>query len=1027
MTDSIRVNNKRYQPLFKTLNWFVIRAPALPARYIADSLDSGTLRAKFNKAIAISSPSLFDTITSHEQPTRHLERTLSRYRRRMAGRPTPFGLFGGVGVAKWSDSTHLALAGDFLKIRTRPDMDFLLALVDQLESRREVVRELELFSNPSRTVRDDRVAVLGRHNGASGEFSTRLSATVAVALDACSCPVAYRDLLGLLVKRSPNVSEARIEEFIRELIRLQILLTSLRVPITSSNPGEHLRNVLQRIHAAEDVLEALDLIVRGASSFDADACADGKAFNRLALSAKRLAPTINGTGLQVDAALRFSGECLSSSIAAEAERAAHLLIRLNAAYTRYAWVTQFRHAFTDRYGSGRYVPLTDIDSITPSETTPNQTGLLGARNKQLLCLAATALNERQKQLELDEATISALGVEELQAEEAPISVDFAVIVCAKSCASIDSGDYRLLVSPMVGAHSAGRTLGRFADAVGDDAYRALASVAKAEQTICGEEAILADIVYYPDRTRAANIALRPNTREFEILVNAMSHRNALRQSIPIAELVLGVWDGKFVLKWIPHNLVVIPCVGHMLNHRDAPLSVRLLSDLMYDGRPSLSRFDWGTAEDFPFLPRVTSGRVILRPAQWRLPRKSVSSVDSFLTWRMTWDVPRHTYLVDEDNRLPVDLDDEAQVQDLLAEGRRDANNDLIIHEGIPWIEDAWLSSADGAHLSELVIPFVRRVAAQQATTGLAVAEPTNQSERLRPPGSEWLYFKLYCRESAQDDLLSLELLEFAEESIQTGSAESWFFLRYKEPEPHLRVRFRGENEQLRNILYPNVCTWAEELISRDKCFGLTFDTYDREIERYGGVRGIAIAEKLFAADSRAVAALLRLGPRDGAVGLDIALGVLGVDDLLRSAGMDETERLAWLEERATRTRGIGAMYRERKAELCGLLTRESDLPFDMRDIFDNRYAELGTAMEELIFGIQRGAVNRPLAILLESLVHMHCNRSLGAGSLKEPLVISLAARTRRTIFEKGKSMSAESRHRLCQLNILSENEDAARR
>ena len=83
---------------------------------------------------------------------------------------------------------------------------------------------------------------------------------------------------------------------------------------------------------------------------------------------------------------------------------------------------------------------------------------------------------------------------------------------------------------------------------------------------------------------------------------------------------------------------------------------------------------------------------------------------------------------------------------------------------------------------------------------------------------------------------------FCEFVHAAGLAEEWFFIRYSDPDSHLRLRFRGVPERLVGQLVPQVCSWAAELMSEELCLRFCIDTYYREVERYGGEAGAAAAE-----------------------------------------------------------------------------------------------------------------------------------------------------------------------------------------
>src|SRR5260370_9389228 len=113
-------------------------------------------------------------------------------------------------------------------------------------------------------------------------------------------------------------------------------------------------------------------------------------------------------------------------------------------------------------------------------------------------------------------------------------------------------------------------------------------------------------------------------------------------------------------------------------------------DLSSDGKVMFSSFDWGPAESFPYLPRIQSGRIVLRSAQW-LIRKNDLGTDSperfrsaLNHWRMQWDGPQHVCIGFGDNRPILDLDPNAQASELSAElSNIPENNSIFVHDVPP--------------------------------------------------------------------------------------------------------------------------------------------------------------------------------------------------------------------------------------------------------------------------------------------------------------------------------------------------------
>lgn len=117
---------------------------------------------------------------------------------------------------------------------------------------------------------------------------------------------------------------------------------------------------------------------------------------------------------------------------------------------------------------------------------------------------------------------------------------------------------------------------------------------------------------------------------------------------------------------------------------------------------------------------------------------------------------------------------------------------------------------------------------------------------------------------------------FVEKVIEKRLAEQFFFIRYWERGPHIRLRFKGERALLESTLKPELKEfferyfaenpiprtdppWTEELPAEPRWFpnhSVQFIDYEPEIDRYGGPAGILIAEKQFEVSSRVVLAII---------------------------------------------------------------------------------------------------------------------------------------------------------------------------
>jgi lantibiotic biosynthesis protein len=274
------------------------------------------------------------------------------------------------------------------------------------------------------------------------------------------------------------------------------------------------------------------------------------------------------------------------------------------------------------------------------------------------------------------------------------------------------------------------------------------------------------------------------------------------------------------------------------------------------------------------------------------------------------------------------------------------------------------------------------------------------------PGSDWLYLKLYTGAGLADRLLRERLAPEIRRAEASRAIDRWFFLRYADPEFHLRLRLHGSAARLMGEVLPRLATAAE----RARCDGLLFKlelgTYEREIERYGGPSAIALAETVFAADSEAILALLETQPFDPESKLRWRLALYGLHRLFEDLGFALEERrtlLARLRAGFAHEHGLdgegeatlGARFRVERAELETLLddarrTRRKSIAPPLQAgmaALRARGRRVRPVARALHDRSRRGELVVPMGEIAESLLHMHVNRMLPSAARLHELVL----------------------------------------
>lgn len=1003
-------------PLYLPLDFAVVRAPLISVEaYLALRSEDDQLNLlndpRVLRALAAASPSLLSALTRWKQGSMtkkdadRLASKLLMYQVRMSTRPTPFGLFAGCAAVTWAEQTDLSIRSSFGHTHTRPDFAWLMERVLEAEGIPEVRRRLRYVSNPLIRFQGDR-AVLSEPappDSSDRPVSLRATAVVKLAIKLARDGIEAEDLAVRLAESNPAATPQKIERLLAQLWEQRILLTDLRPPLTTASPADYVLAQLTNIPEAADVRNKLRLLVNAAAEWDSASHDQSlKAFRALLDSCGCPEDGSKELPIQADMALCVSGQA-GHAIGRRAARAAETLLRLSPMPHGLSSLAAFRNVFITRYGLEREVPLPElmdpVSGLGPlsahgAASVGPDFNKAALRSSELLRLACSALHKRERVVQLDDALLGRLETWMADGSSAPLSLDLNVLIAAKSAAAIDADEFDLVIGPNLGAWSAGRTFGRFAHLY-HSGHNLLEQAIRREEANSEPDQIWAEVVYLPRKVRSANVAVRPPLRAYEVAFG-VSAGVAPEFVIHPDNLVVGVENNRFYVRWLPADKRVKFASGHMLNHLGAPAMAQFLLQVGHDGQTPLTSFDWGPAEGFPFLPRVQVERIVLRPAEWRLPKSAGGRQDAnaLKEWCTEWELPRSVCLTFGDNRLILNLDLPDQARILLAEWKRLSDNQsLLLQEVLPSLDDAWLRGEEGHYYSEFTVPLLLKenaaIQKQEPSKPRSASTPVWESRREFQPGSEWLYVKLYGPSDRQDELVTQSVVPFARNALAGGLIDSWFFIRYADPEEHVRLRFHGNSEQLCEHLFGHVCRWASQLVERGLSRRFVFDAYDSEIERFGGPEGVSSSERIFHADSEAssdlttvLAAKEWLDPERRTL-----LLALSVHDLINAFGLGENEALDWYKRHSQSLDGgeLSEEYRKVKTHLRLMLSDRArglaaqPLGDQIEAAFFQRRRQLTPVLLQLRELESSSILTKPIDELCVSYVHLHLNR-LGATS-----------------------------------------------
>ena len=193
------------------------------------------------------------------------------------------------------------------------------------------------------------------------------------------------------------------------------------------------------------------------------------------------------------------------------------------------------------------------------------------------------------------------------------------------------------------------------------------------------------------------------------------------------------------------------------------------------------------------------------------------------------------------------------------------------------------------------------------------------------------------------------------------------------------------------------------MLDDGRMWRMQLDTYEREIERYGGPVGIELAERLFCADS--ACAIDILGMLSGDAGNDARwrLALRSTDQLFDDLSFDLPQRLAIMrrirdafaqEHRVDASvgfqRGLGDKYRRERTALETLLDRAHDAESDLSPGLERiaaRSAANAPIAADLHAAEKAGQLTMPISDLLPSYIHMLVNRLIRSAQRAHEVVL----------------------------------------
>lgn len=860
------------------------------------------------EALLLASPSFYKHLEECFQKQNlplKTQQSFWKYIQRMASRCTPFGLFAGYTVGLWGEYSGFNFENQQATRVAQLDGESLAQLTRALLAEPKIYENLLFFPNNTLYAIDSHLryteSKIEEGNQSFFVSEVSLSDELQTVLQKAKNGATIQELVGLLINEEIAAEDAL--GFIELLIEQQLLVSEIEPTVTGM---PHLWRLYQKISTLEGndspLVKTLKALIHDLEFAPNEFVRREQIMAHLASIEPSLA---QGNLLHIN--LRFGNNALplKETFVKPLIHQIQELEALNTATLPKAledFCKRFRERYEDReiaflqaldddfgigYGQNSafsgWLEDLDFSSNLQSNSSWDDT------DAHKLRLWSQCIKQNKAEIELQANDLAKLST----SSPSPLPSNFFVFgsLLSPSIKALEAGDFSFCLNGVEGP-SAVNLLGRFCN--GDAYLTKLVRGCIQQEENQHPHVIFAEVVHSPEG-RLSNVITRPQLRAYEIPYVGQSSVDD-DHTISLDDLLISVTSNhRIIIRSKRLQKEIIPRLSTAHNYRNGLGVYRFLCDLQGQYGRLRIYWQWGELEPLPFLPRVRYKQIILSRATWHLSVEYFKTPLTFAQieeWFRQYPLfPDKVSISEGDNELLLDLS-KPFCQEILITTLQ-ARKKISLSEWLQSPDQCWVQGPhQKRYTNEMIIPGWN-----PTTEVIPPLPPFSHSVSTKQvffPGEEWLSLKLYAGESTIEHFLIHALPTLICSLKSQDCIHEWFFVRFADPHPHLRLRFRHHSNDSAVLSLLNLA--LRTYLHAGTIYKVQIDTYQREIERYH-LFPIKISEEIFTADSEAILAYLSHTPDDNQKGY---FALSNVSYWLDDFGLDlnqKVEILALLQSR----------------------------------------------------------------------------------------------------------------------------------
>ena len=839
---------------FKIKNNFYYRYPYFSYNFYSNELIKkietivSDVKNNYMENILVSSQRLYKAVSNNFN-SKDRDISVYKYLLRSSVRSTPYGINAGVGLGNFDLENNFILTKDNRK-KARVDIEWLIHVIKMCEKKLSYdlyVTHTNCYYRSSNRLKKyyDSCYVKDEKRSDNGS-SIRETNLVKAILNLTNKYIKIYDLLDELTVKFGEENKNKIYNVIIDLLKSEFLTSNLKINLLSNNPYKKLLCILDKYNFSDEIFLKLKEIDELIDKYNNLKIGTGEIeYLNIIEKMKEVYEVENY--LQVDM-YNESKITLNEVMKKEIEEFANFFISrcINETYNNY--VDRFRELYGEQ--AVRVIDVLDPEKGLGFPTVDGENTQKYMEWWLTILLNHVVNNDNRKYVDFadikDEFPFK-YNYEELKF---PLSFELGLYLL------YENGETRYIISPMLGSEIKWKSFGRF-DYLFDESL--------IQNDLLNKKSGFKDveITFYPTKSHEANVSICKFNKSSYMELNT-SEQISGKEKIDLDDVYMYIDKNSRIsfVQGSTNEILNFSTTNKYIT--DAfPKILKSLVEVEKKQKLCFESFFYALFKVVGNLsghiPEIRYKNFIISQECWKLDNRKIFKNNRVIQFDDFKNLINQMITKDElpveictgpiDRKLILNLTREIDIKILYKMIKTSPN--ISINKNQFNLNNLLLTDKKHQkYICEFVFQFeqnnVNNENLKYSSKRIPLIDNKYIDSTKYYPFNTWITLNLYINQEIMDILLANQIRYLFLKLLEKKYITSFFYIRYKDPKNHLRLRFKINND---HNPYGKIINEINSLIQLLKEYSLLndikYESYLPEINRYGGINNYLLVEKVF--------------------------------------------------------------------------------------------------------------------------------------------------------------------------------------